>query len=202
MTWGRRSELAGWLWRSVAGIGVRFSWFRRTKGGIACSRTRNRADFRAATGKTRSTVRAEAVMPRIETVAFLRSAFTFVKGGMVSRVPTGFPGNLYNWEVVVVWIVEASRVVDVYNCLVGRSKSGGVRRVKQPGDVRGAQSIVSLPRDDVTAKSYELFRIAARTSVSPGTIEPIWQLKHPVNSVWLWGKGWRSPCCSDGITYK
>jgi len=41
-------------------------------------------------------------------------------------------------EVPVVWIVEVARVVDVYYGLVGRSRSGGVGRVKQTGDVRSA----------------------------------------------------------------
>ena len=52
--------------------------------------------------------------------------------------PTGFLWGVDDWEVPVIWIVKVARVVDIYHCLVGRSRGGGVGRVKQTGNVRGA----------------------------------------------------------------
>jgi len=58
---------------------------------------------------------------------------------------------MYDGEVPVVWIVEVAGVVDVYNSLVGRSRSGGVGRVKQAGDVRsaGGWSVLMLSEHSV-----------------------------------------------------
>jgi hypothetical protein len=72
-------------------------------------------------------------MPRVKLVAFLQFLFVFVKRSCMSRVvgvPTGFLETVYNGKVSVVWIVKVSRVVDIYNGLIGRSRSGGVGRVE------------------------------------------------------------------------
>ena len=54
-------------------------------------------------------------------------------------------------EVSVVWIVEVARVVDVYHGLVGRSRSGGVGRVEEAGDVRcaGGWNVLVLAKHSV-----------------------------------------------------
>jgi len=56
----------------------------------------------------------------------------------VVGLPTRFFWNLNDGEVSVIWIVKVTGVVDVYHSLVGRSRSGGVGRVEETGDVRSA----------------------------------------------------------------
>ena len=93
-------------------------------------------------------------MSRIELVAF---PFVFVvvvewceMSGVVG-LPTRFLGNLDDREVSVIWIVKVTGVVDVYHGLVGRSRSGGVGRVKEAGDVRsaGSGSVLMLSKHSV-----------------------------------------------------
>lgn len=93
-------------------------------------------------------------MSRIELVAFLLQVFVVVKWCGMSRVvglPTGFLWNVHDGEVPVVWIVEVTRVVNVYDSLVGRSRSGGVGRVKQAGDIRstGGWGVLMLSEHSV-----------------------------------------------------
>ena len=69
-------------------------------------------------------------------------------------VPAGDLGNLHNWEVSVVWIVKVSRVVNVDNGLVGRSRGGGVGWVEQPRDVRsaGGRSVLMFSEHSVSER--------------------------------------------------
>ena len=78
------------------------------------------------------------MVSRVELVAFLLLVFVFVEWCRMSGVvglPTRFFWNLDDGEVSVIGIVKVTGVVNVYHSLVGRSRSGGVGRVKETGDV-------------------------------------------------------------------
>ena len=81
------------------------------------------------------------MIPRVEFVAFSLLIFVVVERREVIRIaglPPRFLRSMDDGEVPVVWIVKVAEMVDIYHSLVGRSRSGGVRRVKQTGDVRSA----------------------------------------------------------------
>ena len=99
-------------------------------------------------------------MSRVELVAVLLFVLLVVEWcemGSVVGVPTRFLGNLDDREVSVIWIVKVTRVVDVYHGLVGRSRSGGVRRVEEAGDVRsaGSGSVLMLSKHSVFERSSQ-----------------------------------------------
>ena len=99
-------------------------------------------------------------MSRVELVAVLLFVLVVVEWcemGSVVGLPTRFLGNLDDREVSVIWIVKVTGVVDVYHGLVGRSRSGGVRRVEETGDVRsaGSGSVLMLSKHSVFERSSQ-----------------------------------------------